>query len=165
MPKIDEETTTEEPIELSVPSQEPAEAPESPQEGENAPQEAESHEEAPDAPQEAESHEEKDTFPRSYVEELRAEAAENRVKAKRVDELEARLFTYQVEATGLLQDASDLPYSPDLLDDSEALQGAIQDLLSRKPHLASRMPFGDIGQGDKAAADDFSLLGMLRDNA
>lgn len=108
---------------------------------------------------------EPDTFPRAYVEQLRREAAEQRVKAKRADELGHRLHLALVAATGRLADPDDLPYSPDHLEDPDALAAAIDALLARKPHLASRRPAGDIGQGVGRVSEDVSLAGILRASA
>ena len=90
---------------------------------------------------------EQDTFPREYVEELRAENAENRVKAKRADNYAQRLHKALVEASGRLQDPSDLPFDETHLEDPDNLTTAIDKLLESKPHLASRRVMGDIGQG------------------
>lgn len=120
-------------------------------------------EETPDETETPEA--EPESFPRDYVEKLRKENAEQRVKAKRVDELAQRLHTALVAASGRLADPSDLPFDEGHLDDDEALQGAIDDLLARKPHLASRRPRGDVGQGATTPATAVSLADMLRVNA
>lgn len=106
-----------------------------------------------------------ETFPREYVEKLRKEAADARVKAKRADDLAARLHTALVAATGRLADPSDLPFDDSHLEDAYALNAAVDALLARKPHLASRRPVGSIGQGATAPADSVSLAGILRHNA
>jgi hypothetical protein len=108
---------------------------------------------------------EPDSFPRAYVEQLRRENAEQRVKAKRADELGQRLHLALVAATGRLADADDLPFDPAHLEDPEALTAAIDALLARKPHLASRRPAGDIGQGAGRVSEDVSLAGILRASA
>lgn len=106
-----------------------------------------------------------ETFPREYVEKLRKENADARVKAKRADDLAARLHTALVAATGRLADPSDLPFDDAHLEDEDALNAAVDALLARKPHLASRRPAGSIGQGATAPADSVSLAGILRHNA
>lgn len=106
-----------------------------------------------------------DTFPRSYVEGLRRENAEARVKAKRADELAARLHGALVAATGRLADPADLPFDEAHLDDESALSAAIDDLLASKPHLASRRPRGDVGQGARAETQTVSLGALLRARA
>ncbi|MCG7430168.1 hypothetical protein [Dermacoccus nishinomiyaensis] len=108
---------------------------------------------------------EAETFPREYVEKLRKEAADARVKAKRADDLAARLHTALVAATGRLADPSDLPFDDAHLEDADALNAAVDALLARKPHLASRRPVGSIGQGATSPADRVSLAGILRHNA
>jgi len=112
-----------------------------------------------DTPEDAE------TFPRAVVEELRRENAEQRVKAKRADEMSRRLHLELVRATGRLADPDDLPFDEAHLEDVEVLDAAINDLLTRKPHLASRRPRGDIGQGATAEAASVDLAGILRARA
>lgn len=109
--------------------------------------------------------EEPDTFPRDYVEKLRKEAAAYREKAKGRDELAQRLHTALVAATGRLADPSDLAFDEAHLDDEEALTAALDELLDRKPHLASRRPRGDVGQGATANTTTVNLAGLLRARA
>lgn len=106
-----------------------------------------------------------DTFPREYVEKLRAENAENRTKAKDRDDIAHRLHTALVAATGRLADPTDLPFSDEHLTDPEALTTALDALLEAKPHLASRKPTGNIGQGATPSPAAFDLLAALRANA
>lgn len=102
-----------------------------------------------------------DTFPRSVVEKLRTEAAGYRT---RVRELEQQLHRMQVEGTGALADASDLPFDPAHLESPEALQAAIDALIEAKPHLkARRFDPAAAAQGPKAgAAAPVDLLAALR---
>jgi len=109
--------------------------------------------------------EELETFPLAYVQKLRQEAAEHRTRAQRADDLGQRLHTSLVERSGRLQDASDLPYDESHLEDAEALTTAIDELLTRKPHLASRRLSGDVGQGVTGGDNSVDLAGMLRRNA
>jgi hypothetical protein len=109
--------------------------------------------------------EEAGTFPRSYVEELRQENGKYRQRAQRADELAHRLHRALVVADGRLQDATDLPFDEEHLDDAEKLSNALDDLLTKKPHLASRRPAGDIGQGATTSAAPVDLAGMLRARA
>lgn len=109
--------------------------------------------------------EDPETFPRSYVEKLRKEAAGHRDRAKRADDFAQRLHTALVEATGRLADPADLPFEESHLDDAQALTTAIEALLADKPHLASRKPFGNIGQGVAPVSNDVSLGGILRAGA
>ena len=123
----------------------------------------------PDAPAEPADEqtvdEDADTFPRAYVDKLRKEAADARVKAKDRDEIAARLHTSLVAASGRLADPSDLPFDEAHLSDPDALTAALDELLARKPHLASRRPVGDIGQGVSAVTSSVDLAGILRHNA
>lgn len=105
-----------------------------------------------------------DTFPREVVEKLRQENGKYRQKAQRADTLAQRLHTELVCATGKLADPADLPFDESHLDDPDALVAAIDELLERKPHLASRRPVGDIGQGQRGTAPEpFSLLGFIKE--
>lgn len=106
-----------------------------------------------------------ETFPRAYVDKLRKEAAGYRERAKRADDLAQRLHTSLVEATGRLADARDLPFDESHLEDPQALQTAIEALLAERPHLASRRPMGNIGQGVAPVSNDVSLGGILRAGA
>ena len=107
------------------------------------------------------------TFSRTYVEKLRRENAGYRERAQRADELATRLHTALVAATGRMADPTDLPFDATHLDDDDTLTAAIDELLAKKPHLASRRPFGDVGQGNRGAASEapVSLADMLRSRA
>ncbi|EHB54774.1 hypothetical protein MycrhDRAFT_1968 [Mycolicibacterium rhodesiae JS60] len=108
--------------------------------------------------------EQPDTFPREVVEDLRRENGRYRQRAGEADSLANRLHTELVRATGRLADPTDLPFNADHLDDADALAAAIDELLTAKPHLASRRPAGDIGQGQRGpASSSFSLLDMLKE--
>ena len=128
-----------------------------------------SNEESPEEPtveeQAEEPTEEQDTFPRDYVEKLRDENAKYRQRAQRADDLAHRLHNALTAATGRLADPSDLPYEESHLDDPEALQRAIQELLEKKPHLGSRKPVGNIGQGVSSSTDAVDLAAMMRARA
>ncbi|MDP7725088.1 hypothetical protein [Mycobacterium sp. TY814] len=79
----------------------------------------------------------------------------------RADELAHRLHTELARANGKLADPHDFPFNPDLLDDTEAMNAAIDALLTHKPHLRSRAPKGDIGQGargNRSIPLDFSAF-------
>ena len=106
-----------------------------------------------------------ETFPRDYVLKLRDENAKYRQRAADRDEIAAKLHTALVQATGRLQDASDLAFDQTHLDDPQALTAALDALLTAKPHLANRKPTGNIGQGLSTASDTFSLSALLKSNA
>lgn len=108
---------------------------------------------------------EPETFPAAYVQKLRQEAADARVKAKRTDDLATRLHTALVAATGRLADPTDMPFDDAHLEDDTALTDALDALLKAKPHLASRRPRGDVGQGQSGGSGTFDLAGMLRQRA
>lgn len=105
-----------------------------------------------------------ETFPREYVEKLRTENGKYRQRAAEADALATRLHTELVRATGRLADPTDLPFDADHIADAGKMVAAIDALLEAKPHLASRRPTGDIGQGNRGqGGGSFSLLQMLKD--
>lgn len=110
-----------------------------------------------------------DTFPREYVEKLRQEAGDHRTAAKAATEaltpLQQRLHGLLVAATGRLADPTDLPFDAAHLDDEAALTTALDELLARKPHLATRRVAGDVGQGAGTPKTKFSLAGLLASSA
>ena len=122
-------------------------------------------EERSSATDSSDDEQEPDTFPRSVVEKLRKENAGYREKAKKSETYARELFHARVAATGRLADPDDLPFDEDLLDDRDALLGAVEDLLARKPHLASRTPRGDVGQGQTGTDEGVDLAGILRSRA
>lgn len=122
-------------------------------------------EETADVDDSSTDNEDPDTFPRDYVEKLRDENAKYRQRAQKADDLAKRLHNALVTASGRLQDASDLPYEESHLDDPEALETAISELLAKKPHLGSRKPAGNIGQGVSRSTDAVDLAAMLRARA
>ena len=106
---------------------------------------------------------EPDMFPREVVEKLRQENGRYRQRAQAADTLAHRLHTELVRATGRLADPTDLPFDAEHLDDPEKLAAAVDELLDTTPHLASRKPTGDIGQGQRGpASGSFSLLDTLK---
>lgn len=106
------------------------------------------------------------TFPRSYVEELRQENGRYRQRAARADDLAAALWHARVAATGRLADPTDLPMPEDADPlDTEAVTAAVEELIGRKPHLASRKPRGDVGQGAAGEVGSVDLAGLLRSRA
>jgi hypothetical protein len=108
---------------------------------------------------------EAETFPRSYVEELRQENGKYRQRAQKADTYAQRLHVELVPATGKLADPTDLPFDESHIDDPSALDAAITDLISRKPHLASRRPAGEIGQGASPSTANVDLAAILRQRA
>lgn len=112
---------------------------------------------------EAQDDDEGDMFPRAYVDKLRKQSARYRDQARKSTTYAQRLHTELVRATGKLADPTDLGFDEGHLDDTDALAVAIDELLTRKPHLASRRPTGDIGQGQRGGGGQpFSLLEALK---
>ncbi len=108
-----------------------------------------------------------DTFPRTYVEELRKENADYRTKAKaaedRADTLARKLHTALVAATNRLENPADLPYNAEHLEDSGQLDAALDALLTDRPYFAKRVVKGDAGQGARGnAGSGFNLLELMR---
>lgn len=116
-------------------------------------------------PAEAGEEPEPDSFPRAYVEKLRQENGNYRQRAGKADAYAQRLHTEMVRATGRLADPTDLPFDEAHIDDPQALAAAVDDLLSVKPHLATRRPVGDIGQGASAGRSTVDLAAILRQRA
>ena len=106
-----------------------------------------------------------DTFSRTYVEKLRRESAGYRERAAKGDAYAQRLHAELVRATGKLADPTDLAFDEEHLDDPDQLAAAIDDLLARKPHLASRRPTGEIGQGATPSGGTVDLAAILRQRA
>lgn len=108
--------------------------------------------------------EEGETFPRKYVEELRAESAKYRVEARKAEEYGERLQQALVAQDGRLAAPEDLPYDPALLDDPEALEAAVTAYIEKYPNMRSVRAGGDIGQGnvgvDKPQETD--LISIIR---
>lgn len=109
-----------------------------------------------------------DTFPRPYVERLRARSAGYRTRATaaeaRTSELEQALYTERVRALDVLADPTDLPYDPEALDDPDALRTAVDDLVAKRPHLRRR-GVADSSTGHREQHDGtepVSLLGIMR---
>lgn len=124
-------------------------------------------EETPEAVEEATepTTEDAETFPREYVQKLRDESAKYRTRAQQTDALAHRLHEALTAATGRLADPTDLPFDEAHLDDPDALNAAVDALLVSKPHLASRTPRGDVGQGASDSGANVSLAGLLRAGA
>ena len=160
--QMDEQMTEQEPVEGAVDENTPQEATGADLSASEAQDESV---EAGDAESDSEGEDEQETFPRAYVDKLRKEAAGHRERAKRADEFAAALWEARVAASGRLADPTDLPM-PEGADplDTEAVEAAVEDLLARKPHLATRRPSGNIGQGVGSAPQNVSLAGMLRAN-
>lgn len=119
---------------------------------------------------------EPDTFDRDYVEKLRAEAAEHRVKAKEAqDALDASVSAYralavQHAATGILSRPDALGWRDDwtaedgIKVDLDAIREAATEYADRYPHTA--VVAGDVGQGYRGeSASSVDLAGMLRAGA
>lgn len=94
---------------------------------------------------------EEDVFPREYVEKLRKENADARVRAKRADDLARRLHVALVAADGRLANPEDLPFEEAHLDDAEALATAITDLVASRPGLKAQQVRGDVGAGRRGS--------------
>lgn len=113
-------------------------------------------------PENEQAHETEDMFPRKYVEELRAENAKYRDRAKKVEVLEQRLHAALVAQDGRLEDPTDLPFDAAHLEDDTKLKEAIAELIARKPHLKARKFAGDVGAGTRGDAADTDLLSLIR---
>ena len=116
----------------------------------------------------AEGDPDQETFPKSVVDRLRAEAASNRIAAKDAQRYrDAPMVATQEAATGgILWDPTDLPISEDWWRedgriDPEKIRTAAIELTTAKPHLAR--PRGSAGQGVREQpAETLGLHGMMR---
>lgn len=112
------------------------------------------------------------TFDYDYVKSLREESQGYRTQLREqqstAETLRASLWATKLAAMGKLADPTDLPM-PEGADptDDDAMSAAVDDLLSRKPHLAARRARGDIGQHETpdSDGDSFSLLGTMQAHA
>jgi hypothetical protein len=112
---------------------------------------------------------EEDVFPRRYVEALRTENAELRVKGKSVDTIRdaLRAAVLKQACTGILQEP--IPWDDQYDDDSglpdpEKIRAAAEDLAEKKPWLSR--PHGDAGQGFRGGqSDTVNLADLLRSGA
>lgn len=147
------------------PTHETQETAQEPPEGTEAPQQPQEPQESPQDGQEDDPEDDPEIFPREYVVQLRQQAADARVRARQADALSERLHVELVRATGRLADPTDLAYEAGHLEDVDVLDAAIDELLARKPHLASRRPAGDVGQGATAPEASVDLAGLLRAGA
>ena len=160
-PNVTTDTTAQDAQDASQGSQDAQDASQGSQDAQDASQ---GSQDAQDASQGSQGNAE--TFPREYVEKLRKEAAEARLKAKKADDYARALFAARVAATGRLADPSDLPFDDALLADMPALEAAIDELVAQHPHYAARRPRGDIGQGATGSdAGAVNLAGLLRARA
>ena len=119
---------------------------------------------------------EEETFPRSFVEQLRRESAEHRTLAKRADDMEARLLS----AVARRGDPRYPRGSRGRVAGSRGERVAQRGRASRpregsrrrrgagclEPHLAKRRLLGDIDQGARPESSQApNLAGMLRERA
>lgn len=112
-----------------------------------------------------------ETFPREYVEKLRQENADQRLKAKRSDELEQALRTAVIASatSKILVDPQDLPWTDELADENgfpnpEEIRKAASALVVERPHLGRIQ--GSAGQGFRGeSSDSVDLAGLLRMSA
>lgn len=115
--------------------------------------------------------EEPSTFTAEYVKELRDEAASHRVKAKKVDDANARLTASYATSSGRLVDPSALEFTDALLGDDGLVDpakvtAAIDALVTSKPYLARRTPTVPITQGVQAdAINEPGLFALVRERA
>ena len=131
------------------------------------------HEDAADEDQDEDAGDEDgDTFPRPYVERLRARSAGYRTRANtaeaRAAELERALFTERVRALDVLADPADLPYDGDLLDDPDAMRAAVDALVRERPHYRRRGTADPSSTGSRhrsSPSDTVSLAAIMRGHA
>lgn len=123
-------------------------------------------------------------YPAEVVARLRQEAADRRQRARtaeealevangRVSALSDRLLAVEIASatSTILADPADLSTfaeaadltGEDGLPDRDKIVAAANDLVARKPHLASRRPAGDVDQGARGRpAESFDFAARLR---
>lgn len=124
--------------------------------------------EQPAAEETDETDSENDENGTSALSKVRREAARYRTQLrdaeKQLESVRSELFHAKVSASGQLADPTDMPVDVELLEDPDALEAAITELIEAKPHLKARR-FGSIGQEDKRKPQGVSLGSILRRNA
>lgn len=114
---------------------------------------------------------ESQVFSAEYVKALRDESAGNRIKAKRIDEANARLLHSVAESDGRLVNATEIKLDDALLDvdgivDPAKVRDAIAALIVGKPYLASRKAITVIPQGVQAeTVAPISLFSLVAERA
>lgn len=113
---------------------------------------------------------EDDTFPRSYVQRLRERSNGYRLQLREresdVAALQRQLFAERLQRLDLVVDADAVAFDPALLDEPNALQEHVEQLLDAKPYLRKRKVSGNIGQHSNTSdKGGFSLLDAMRANA
>lgn len=127
-----------------------------------------SQDQASDTDESSEDSDERlEVFPRPVVEQLRKENAARREKARdaqeRADAYAKRLHTALVRLDGRLSDPEALPFDEAHLDDPDALAGAVDELVAKRPELKARQAAGDIGAGKRGTPRKrMDLLEALR---
>lgn len=111
-----------------------------------------------------------DTFPRSYVQRLRERSNGYRLQLREreseVAALQRQLFTERLQRLDLVVDVDAVAFDPALLDEPNALQEHVEQLLDAKPYLRKRKVSGNIGQHSNTSdKGGFSLLDAMRANA
>lgn len=91
---------------------------------------------------------------------LKDENARRRIEAQNADDLRRQLHRAWVEMDARLADPDDLSF--DATRDRDDIATAITELLDQRPHLKSRRPQGDIGQGHRGTGQPASLLSILK---
>lgn len=113
---------------------------------------------------------EDDTFPRSYVQRLRERSNGYRLQLREresdVAALQRQLFAERLQRLDLVVDVDAVAFDPALLDEPNALQEHVEQLLDAKPYLRKRKVSGNIGQHSNTSdKGGFSLLDAMRANA
>lgn len=106
------------------------------------------------------------TFDAGYVRRLRRRSAgyrtELRAASDNLEHTRRELFTARVQALGVLADPGDLDYSPELLEDPDALEAAARELVAKKPHYGRRAGLRDTGARDTPGGFDAGLMDLMR---
>ena len=171
----DQQTPTEDEQQTPPPAGEDEQQTPGEDQGAPAPDDEDEDQQAPPADEDEDEDQddlEGDTFPRAYVKRLRERSTGYRLRAKTAEErastLERELFTERVRALDVLADPTDLEFNADLLDDRDALEAAVTELVRARPHYRRRGTTTPDGTGSRARStpsDTVSLSAIMRGNA
>lgn len=89
-----------------------------------------------------------------------APAGDNEDRA--IDAYRRRLFDALVAADGRVRDVSAVEYTPELVDDPDALAAKITSVIESRPEVGRNAAFGDVGAGESGDAPAPDLIDVIR---
>lgn len=79
-----------------------------------------------------------------------------------IDAYRRRLFDALVAADGRVRDVSAVEYTPELVDDPDALAAKITSVIESRPEVGRNAAFGDVGAGESGDAPAPDLIDVIR---